>query len=173
MIAKSKRKKVARDHDQKTEDHLNNVNTKMIIDIDFESTASINSLAVNKTNVVKITSDFFQGNMLMFAKLPSMNFIYDLIDTFYFPNAKSKSIYRSYGIQRILPYLISTDTDSTALLFHIICSENNSIPDDRFRHIIFEVIAQNDIIKRFDTSNKFCEKFNKKHETLEIKVRIF
>ena len=94
-----------------------------------------------------------------------MSFMYDLIETFYFSNTKTKTIYYSYGIERILPYHILTYTDSTALQFHIICSENNTIPDGRFRDIIFEVIAQNDIIKRFNTSNKFWEKFNVINET--------
>ena len=51
------------------------------------------------------------------------------------------------------------DTGSTSLCFIIICDENNPIPDARFRDMILEVIIQNDIIKRFDTSNEFWEKF--------------
>ena len=48
-----------------------------------------------------------------------MSFICELVETFYFPNRKTKSIYRSFGIERILPYHILTDTDSIALLFYI------------------------------------------------------
>ena len=89
-----------------------------------------------------------------------------MVETFYFRNTKTKIIYHSYGIEKILPYHILTDTDSTALQFHIVCSENHSIPDDRFCDVIFEVISQNDIMKRFDTSNKFWEKFGVRDETL-------
>ena len=155
MIAKAKRKKSFRDNDQKTIDHLKDVNNKMIIDFDCESSVSINSLAVNKTNVVKLTIRFFSGKMIIFAKLSLMSLIYDMIETFYFPNTKTKIVYRSYGLEKILPYHILTDTNSTALLFQIICFENNSIPDDRFRDIIFEAIVQNDIIERFDSSNEY------------------
>ena len=80
-----------------------------------------------------------------------MSFIYETIETFYFPKDKTKIIYNSYGIKKILPYHVLTDTDSTALCFMIMCAENNSIADDRFRDIIFGVIVQNDIINQFDT----------------------
>ena len=62
MIAKVKRKKIFRD--QKTINHLKNVNTKMIIEFDCESSVSINSLAVSKTNVVKLTTRYFQEKCL-------------------------------------------------------------------------------------------------------------
>ena len=153
MITKSKRKKISKDFNKETEDHLKNLNTKMIIDFDCESSVSVNSLAVNKINVVKLTTQFFSGKLPMFAKLSLMSFIHDMIETFYLSNTKTKIIYRSYGIEKKLAYHILTGTDSTALHFHIFCSQNNS--NDRFRHIIFEVIAQSDIIKRFDISNKF------------------
>ena len=52
----------------------------MIIHFDYESTVSVNSLSVNKTNIVKL----FSGKMLMFAKLSLMSFIYDRIENFYF-----------------------------------------------------------------------------------------
>ena len=91
----------------------------------------------------------------MFAKLSLMSFIYELIETFYFPNDKTKIIYSSYGIEKIFPYHVLTDTDSTALAFIITCPENNSIPDDKFCSIIFQVIVQNDIINFFDTSHEF------------------
>ena len=158
MIAKPKRKKTFRDLKQKTIDHLKNPSTKMIIDFDCESFVSINSLAVNKPNLVKVTTRFFSGKMLMF----------DLIEIFYFPNIKTKMIYRSYGIGRILPIHIFADTDGTSLLFHIICEAENLIPDNKFRGIIFEVIVQNDIISRFDTSHEYRERFNVRNKNLEI-----
>ena len=157
MVSKAKRKKTFRDSEQKTIDHLKNPITKMIIDFDCESSVSINSLAVNKTNEVKVTTRFFSGKMLIFTKLSLMSFIYDLIDTFYFPNLKTNMIYCSYGVERIFPYHILTDTDSTSILFHIICEAENSVPDNKFRDIIFEVIVQNDVIN--DVGKKtYCKK---------------
>ena len=96
-----------------------------------------------------------------------------MVETFYLPNTNTKIIYCSYGIEKILPYHILTDTDSTALQLHFVCSENNSISDDRFHDIIFEVIPQNDIIEGFDTSNKFWEKFGVRDETLEKEFGYF
>ena len=62
MIAKTKRKKTFKDNEQKTSGHLQNPNTKIIIDFDCESAASINSLAINKNSNVKVTPTFFQAN---------------------------------------------------------------------------------------------------------------
>ena len=65
----------------------------MIIDFDCETAASINSLSVNKNSNVKVTARFFSGKMLMSAKLSLMSFIYELVETFYFPSEKTKKIY--------------------------------------------------------------------------------
>ena len=70
----------------------------MIIDFNCESTVSINSLVVNKNSEVKITTRFFSGKMLMFAKLSLMTFIYELVEIFYFPNIKTKEIFQKYDI---------------------------------------------------------------------------
>ena len=56
------------------------------------------------------------------------------------------------------------------ILFHIF---NNSIPDDRFRDIIFEVISQTDIIERFDTLKEYWEKFGVRDKSLEKKLKCF
>ena len=126
----------------------------MIIDFDCEISASINSLAVNKNREVKLTMRVFAGKMLMFPKLSLMSFIYDVVETFYIPNLKTKMIYHSYAIEKILLYHILNDTDSTSLLFHIISEPGSSIPDDKCRDVIFEFICQNKIISRFDTSHE-------------------
>ena len=101
MIARKKRKKKFKDSKQKTDLHLQNTNTKMIIDFDCEFSISINSLSVNKNSNVKVTTRFFSGKMLMFAKLSLMSFIYELIKTFYFPDEKTKKTYKTYKIEKI------------------------------------------------------------------------
>ena len=111
--------------------------------------------------------------MLIFSKLSLMSFIYDIVETLYFPNIKTKMIYRSYGIEKILPYHILTDTDSTSLLFHIVCEPGDSIPDNKFRNVIFEVICQNDIISRSDTSNESWERFGVRNKDLEKNLGYF
>ena len=59
----------------KLEDAVDNPKTKMIIDFDCESVTSSKPLAVTKNSKIKITSRFFNGKMLMFAKLYLMSFI--------------------------------------------------------------------------------------------------
>ena len=86
---KKRNQKLAKDNDKKTEDFLENQQTKMIIDLDWEMSASVKSLAVNKTSVVKLTTRFFSEKMLMFAKLSLMSFIYDMLEIFYFPNDRN------------------------------------------------------------------------------------
>ena len=73
----------------------------------------------------------------MFTKLSHMSFIYELVETFCFPNEKTKKIYFGHGIEKILPYHILTDTDSTSIMFQIICEFECNVPDDKFRDVIF------------------------------------
>ena len=69
----------------------------MIIDFDCESSVSINSLTVNKNDNVKVTTRFFSGKTLMFAKLSFMSFNYEITEAFYFPNEKTIEIYNKYS----------------------------------------------------------------------------
>ena len=142
----------------------------MIIDFDCETSASINCLAVNKTKVVKLTPRVFSRKMPM---LSLMSFTYEMFETFYFSNDKTKIIYNSYRVQKILPYHILTDTDSPFFCFIIIYAKSNSVPDNKFRDIIFEVIVQKDIINRLDTSNTFWETFLARDKSLEKKLSCF
>lgn len=102
-VAKKNPKKKFKDSDQNLDKLLQNPNTKMIIDFDCESSVSINSLAVNKNDNVKVTTRFFSGKILMFAKLSFMSFIYEITEAFYFPNEKTIEIYNKYSIERIFP----------------------------------------------------------------------
>ena len=62
----------------------------MHIDFDVEESASIKSCAIKNNDQVKITTKFLSGKMLIFAKLSLMSFIYELVETFYFPNETVK-----------------------------------------------------------------------------------
>ena len=110
---------------------MQNPNTKMIIDLDCESSVSINSLSVNKNDNVKVTTRFFSDKMLTFPKLSLMSFMYKLTETFHFPNKKAIEIYNKYNIERIFPYHVLTDTGSTCPMFLIICNVKNNIPDKK------------------------------------------
>ena len=105
------------------------------------------------------------GKLLMFAKLSLKSFIYDIIETFCFPQKGIVNLYRKYLIEKVEIFHILTDTDSTALKFIFISDPNNDLPEDKFRDIIFEVIVASKIYKRFDTSHKFWEIFGARKES--------
>ena len=99
--------------------------TKSGIEFDAEYASSIKALSVKKNNQVKPTTRFFSGKMLMFAKLSLKSFIYDVIETFVFPNATTKEIYNRNDIEYVYVYQILTDTDSTASQFLFVCDETS------------------------------------------------
>ena len=55
------------------------------------------------------------GKMLMFTKVSIKSFVYDLIDTFMFPNAEVQEIYKKYKVNRCYLDQNLTDTDSTSI----------------------------------------------------------
>ena len=73
--------------------------------------------AVEKNDNVRLTTRFLSGKMLVFAKLSLMSFIYELIETFYFPDEVVKKIYEKYLIKKVYIYHVLTDTNSTCLKF--------------------------------------------------------
>ena len=120
----------------------------MILEFNQSLDCSIKSLAVNKNYVVKPTSRFFNGKMLMFAKLSLMSFIYKLVEVFYFPNEKTKRKNEKYLIEKNFFTHILTDRDKTSEMFVFICKIENNILGDKFREIVFKVIISNDIVNR-------------------------
>ena len=102
----------------------------------------------------------------MFTKVSLESFVYDLIETFFFPNKKTKEIYNKYMIERIFPYSILTDNNSICLFFIFICKPESCTPDSQFRDVLFDVIINNDILYRFDTSHKSLEKYSVRNESL-------
>ena len=73
--------------DEKTKDEEKCPKTKSIIEFDPSLTCSITSFAVKKNNEIKPTTRFLSVKMLMFVKVSLESFIYDLTETFFFPNA--------------------------------------------------------------------------------------
>ena len=64
----------------------------MILDFCVDESVSIKSFAVKEKKEVGATTKFLSGKMLMFAKLSLMSFIYDILETFCFPDEKVKKI---------------------------------------------------------------------------------
>ena len=61
----------------------------------------------------------------MFAKLSLKSFIYDLIETFCFPQEEIINLYKKYLIEKIEILNVLTDTDSTATQFIFISDANS------------------------------------------------
>ena len=128
------------------------------------------SLAIKKIDKIKPTPIFFRGKMLIFTKVLLERFVYDLTETFSFPNAQTKGIYNYYMIERIFPYSILTDTSSICTFFIFICKPESCAPDSVFRYVLFELIIKNDVLHRFDTSHKFWEKYGIRNKHLKKKL---
>ena len=78
----------------------------------------------------------------MFAKLSLKSFIYDLIETFCFPQEEIINLYKKYLIEKIEILNVLTDTDSTAIQFIFISDPNSDLPEEKFRDIIFKVVVE-------------------------------
>ena len=117
-------------------------------------------LSVKKREQIKVTTRFMSGKLLMFAKLSLKSFIYEITETLCFLKENIKKMYDKYKIERVEIFHILTDTDSTAQKFMFISDSNSEIPEDKFRDIIFEVIIESEIYKRFDSSHDFWDIFN-------------
>ena len=129
--------------------------TKMMVDFCAEETVTIKSFGVKKRQEVQVTTRFLSGKMLMFAKLFFMSFIYEVLETFCFPDEKAEKIYEKYLIEKVYMYHILTDTDSICLQFLFVSDPSSNIVDAKYREIIFEVINASEIYYRFDTSLEF------------------
>ena len=90
---------------------------KMIIEFNEHKSSSVKLIAVKSETVVKCTTRFMSGKLLMFAKLSLKSFIYSLVELLHFPeeNPVVSSIYEKYKIEQILCYQVLTDTDSTSI----------------------------------------------------------
>ena len=109
----------------------------------------------------------------MFAKLSLESFAYDFAETFFFPNQKTKEIYNKYMTERIFPYSVLKDTDSICVFFIFISKPESSLPDGKFRDVLFEVIKEHGILHWFDTSHKLWENFSARDESLKKKLGYF
>ena len=140
----------------------------MLIDFNCLDSALIQSFAVKKRNDnVKLTARFLSGKMLMFAKLSLMSFIYEFVETVYFPDdIIVKKIYEKYLIEKVYIYHVLTDTNSSCLKFIFVSSTDSNISDKKFRDIIFEVIIASKIYNMFDSSNIYWENFMARKEKL-------
>ena len=128
--------------------------TKIILEFSNQEPASIKSFAVKKVKV-KVTTRFLSDKMLMFAKLSIMSFIYEVLETFCFPDENVRLISKKYSKEKVKIYHVITDTSSTSLKFLFISELGSETPENKFRETSFEVKKSSKTYKRFDSSHKY------------------
>ena len=102
----------------------------------------------------------------MFAKLSLMSFIYEMLETFCFPDEKVQKIFDKCLMEKVYICHVLTDTDSTCLQFLFISDPKSDIYVKKYRDIIFEAIIASKIYDRFGLSQKYWEKFGARKENL-------
>ena len=134
----------------------------MIIEFNDHKSSAVKLISVKNESVIKCTTRFMSGKLLMFAKLSLKSFIYTLVELLHFPeeNPIVAAIYKKYKIDEILCYQILTDTDSTSIQFIIISDSSSTYRECDARDILFEIFSKTKIRERFDKSNKFRKKFS-------------
>ena len=76
----------------------------MVLEFNCQESASIKSIAVKRSDDVELTTRSLPGKMLMFAKLSLMSFIYEMLETFCFPDKKVPEIFKIYQIEKFHIY---------------------------------------------------------------------
>ena len=142
----------------------------MIIEFNDHEAAFIKFITVKKRSSIKLTTRFMSGKLIMFAKLSLKSFIYDIIETFCFPDDNVRGIFKKYRIEWVEIFHVLTDTDSTSLKFMFISDQISEIPERKYRDIIFEIIASSQIYKRFDSSHEFWDIFGARKEQKRKKL---
>lgn len=122
--SRDKKRMFMKSYKNRVSEAENNLKTKMLIAFDHSVACSIKSLAIQKNTKVNTTTRFMKGKRLMFAKVSLMSFIYDMIETFSFPNKKVENLDSRYRILKCLPYHILTNMDRTTFQFIFICKVN-------------------------------------------------
>ena len=135
---------------------------KMIIEFNDHKSSAVKLISVKNESVIKCTSRFMSGKLLMFAKLSLKSFIYSLVELLHFPeeNPIVAAIYEKYKIDEIRCYQILTDTDSTSIQFIVISDPSSTYQECDVRDILFEIFSKTEIRERFDKSSEFWKKFD-------------
>ena len=135
---RSDKKKAFHSIDDKIDQLSKSRTTKTIVDFCVEDSIIIKFFAVKEKKEVGATTRFLYGKMLIFAKFSLLGFIYEVLETFYFPGKKVKDIYEKYQIENVHRYHILMDSDSTTLKFLFISDPASEIPETKYREIVFE-----------------------------------
>ena len=85
--------------------------------------------------------------------------MYDLIDVFCLLDETVKEIYCQNLIIKCHLYLNHTNTYSCSIFFNFICKKECDIRQSKSRNLIFVILKQSKIIKRFDLYDEFWDQF--------------
>ena len=151
---------MTKDFEMQVSDMIKNKKVKTMIDFDKRESNSIESIVVNSSTMLDVSTRFCKGKMLMFAKMSLKLFVYDIIDVFCFPDDKVKGIFDKNDIEKCFLYLNLTDTDSCSMFFIFICKLECCIPESVFRNVLFEIFKHSKIGPRLDVSDHFWQQFN-------------
>ena len=171
---KNKKIKTLHDYDTRNDAALSNQRIKSLIGFEYdENSASIKSVAIEKSSKINLTTRFLNGKMLMFSKVSVKSVAYDLIDVFMFPNAEIQKIYDKYQINQCYLGQNLTDTDSKSIFFVFLCNLQSNIREYKARIVIFEVMLKNKLFDRLDLSAEYFEQFNCRNKDLWKQVGLF
>ena len=98
--------------------------------------------------------------MLMFSKISLKAYVYDIIDTFCFPNEDVQAIYAKNHIIKCFLYLILTDTDSCSIKFLIVSDLKSKITEKETRDLIFQILLNSKVGSSLDKSDDFYKRFD-------------
>ena len=157
---KREKRKLTKDFEMQVSDMIKNKKVKTMIDFDKRESNSIESIVVNSSTMLDVSTRFCKGKMLMFAKMSLKLFVYDIIDVFCFPDDKVKGIFDKNDIEKCFLYLNLTDTDICSMFFVFICKLECCIPESDFRNVLFEIFKHSKIGPRLDVSDHFWQQFN-------------
>ena len=90
--SKNRRKRKHQDINLKITESLDPRKTKMVVELNSHDFTSIKSFAVKMHSNIMVTARYLSGKMLMFTKIFLKRFIYDLVETFCFPDEKVKKL---------------------------------------------------------------------------------
>ena len=172
-LNKKKKRKTLHDYDKRKHDALSNQRVKSLIDFHDEYSASIKSIAIEKSSKINLTTRFLNGKMLMFSKVSVKSFAYDLIEVFLFPNAEIQKIYDEYQINQCYLDQNLTDTDSASMFFVFLCNLQSNISEDKMRNVIFEIMLKSKLFDRLDLSAEYFKQFNCHKKDLRKQVGVF
>ena len=170
--SENRRKRKFKDIDEKIDECQDPRKTKMVAEFNNHEPASIESFAVKKHSSIKVTSGFMSRKFLMFAKLLLMSFIYEVVETFCFPDENVREIFKKYKIEWVKIFHVLTDTDSTSLQFIFISDPNSKTSENKYRDITFEIITSSEIRKRFDSSHEFWDILGTRKEQKKKKKKL-